>query len=149
MPPNTNPIFSLTPNVVGTKITAANTKSSGDGTIATDLFLTLTAGSQGCWVSKVRFSLTGTTAATASTGTVGRVYLSSKTSGACTGGTDTFLLGEVALTAQTTDSTTAPTAPIEVPINMAIPAGYTILVSTHAAPAANTVVEAIAIGGDY
>jgi FlaG/FlaF family flagellin (archaellin) len=149
MPANTNPIFSDTPNVNGCLITAALTKSNGDGTIATDIFKAFTAGADGAYVSKVRFSPCATTAATATTATVGRAYLSSQTSGATTGGTNTWLLGEVALPAQTADHSTNPTSPIEIPIGFAIPAGYTILVSTHAAPAANTQIEALVIGGDY
>jgi hypothetical protein len=146
---NTNPIFSLTPNVAGTTVNAALTKSDGTGTIATDIFKCLTAGANGSWISKVRFSLTGTTAATASAATVFRVYVSSKTSGATTGGTDTFLVAEVSSPAQTTDSASAATYPLDVLCNFALTAGWTILVSSHAANAANTSHEAVGYAGDF
>lgn len=149
MPANTAPIFALTPNVGIGAPTAANTKSDGTGTIATDLFKAFTAGANGSFISKVRFCVTGTTAATTTTATVGRVYLSSKTSGATSPGVDTFLLGEVALPAQSADHSTNPSVPIDLLINQAIPAGWTILISTHAAPAAATSVQAVVYGGDY
>jgi len=149
MPANTSPIFTLTPNVGLAAVTAANTKSDGTGTIATDIFKALTSGANGSWVSRVRWNPTATVAATSTTNTVGRVFLSTKTSGATTGGTDTWLLGEVALVSVSADHSTAPTNPIELMLNMAIATGYTILVTNHAAPAANTAWQAIVIGGDY
>lgn len=149
MPANTSPIFSLTPNVNSVAPSAACTKSDGTGTIATDIFKAFTAGSNGSWVSKVRFNPVATAAATSTTATVGRVFLSSKTSGATTGGTDTWLLAEVTLPSVSADHSTNPTSSIEVPLNMAIPASYTILVTNHAAPAANTSWQAVVVGGDY
>lgn len=149
MPANTAPIYTLTANTNGVAISAANTKSNGDGTIATDIFKVFTAGSNGSWISKVRFNPVATTAATTTTATVGRVYLSTKSSGATSGGTDTWLLQEVALPSVSADATTTPVNPVEVPLNMAIPSGQTILVSTHHAPAANSSQQAIAVGGDY
>jgi hypothetical protein len=77
------------------------------------------------------------------------VFLSSQTSGATTGGTNTWLLGEITLAAQTADSTASAVYQLELMLNMAIPAGYTILVTNHAAPAANTNWQAMVIGGDY
>lgn len=150
MPANTSPIFTLTPNVGKANITAANTSSSGTGNITTPtIFVAFTAGANGSFVSRLRFNVVATTAGTATTATVGRVYLSTISSGATTGGTDTWLLGEVTLPSVTADSSSAPTNPIEVMLNFAIPSGSTILVSTHAAPAANTSVQATCFGGDY
>lgn len=149
MTANTSPIFPLTPNVSSAAPTAACTKSDGTGTIGTDIFKAFTAGAAGSYITKVRFIPTATAAGTATTGTVGRVYLSSKTSGSTTGGSDTFLLGEVALPSQTADATANPIYAPELVINQAIPAGYTILVSTHAAPASSTSIQATVFGGDY
>ena len=149
MPAGTTPIFTISVNCGFAGITAANTKSSGTGTIATDIFKAFTAGSNGSFVQKVRFSVVGTTAATASAATVFRVYASSLTSGGTTGGTNTWLLGEVSAAAQTTDSATVGTYPLEIVLNQVIPASWTILVSSHAAPATDTGFQAMVVGGDY
>jgi len=146
---NTSPIFTLVPNVSGIAPSAANTKSDGTGTIATDIFKAFTAGTNGSFVAKARFSAVATVAATSTGATVGRVFVSSKTSGATTGGTDTFALGEVALPVTVADSSSAPTNVFEVPINFPIPAGWTILVTNHAAPQANTSWQTTVFGGDY
>ena len=149
MPANTSPIFSLTPNNGKVSVSAALTKSDGTGTIATDIFKLFTAGANGSYVGDVRFSIAGTTASTASTATVARVYLATTGSGATTGGTNTFLLAEAALPSQTTDSTTIATYPVVVPLNRALASGEYLLVSTHHAPAANTQVHATCNGGDF
>jgi hypothetical protein len=149
MPANTAPIYTLPPSGVGCAITAALTKSNGDGTIGTDIFKAYTAGSNGAWLSKVRISLGATTAATATQATVARVYLSSATSGATTGGTNTFFIAEIAVPSQSADNTASATYPLDIPIGMAVPAGWTVLVSTHHAPAANSSVQAIVSAGDY
>jgi hypothetical protein len=149
MTANANPIFTATPNVGPVKITAANTKSSGDGTVGTDIFKAFTAGANGSWVSKVRSVAAATVASTTMQATVLRVYYSTVGSGTTTGGTDTFLIAEAAIPAQVADTTANPVNIIEIPINIAIPANSFIHVSTHAAPAASTVVEALVLGGDY
>lgn len=149
MAANTLPIFTEAPDVGHVAVTAANTRSDGNGTIGTDIFLAYSAGADGSYISKVQFSTVGATAATASTATVGRVYLSTQSSGATTPGTNTWLLGEVSLASQTTASTTTPTVPNTIPLNIAIPTGYYILVSTHHAPAANTSQHALVFAGDY
>ena len=149
MPANTSPIFTLTPNIGTIAPSAANTKSDGTGTIATDIFKAFTAGANGSFVTRVRFNPTATTAATNTTATIGRVFLSNKTSGATTGGTDTWLIGEVTLAVQAADHSTNPTFPLELMLNMSIPASWTILITNHAAPAASTAWQAMVIGGDY
>jgi hypothetical protein len=149
MPANTSPIFTLVPNVGQAKVTAANTKSDGTGTVATDVFKAFTAGANGSFVTRVRFNPTASAAGTATTATVARVFYSTVGSGATTGGTDTWLIGEVALPSVSADSSSAPTSPIELMINMAIPTGSFIHVTNHAAPAASTSWQAQVIGGDY
>jgi hypothetical protein len=149
MAAGTNPIFTDSVNVGCVAITAACTKSDGTGTIATDIFKAFTAGADGSFVQKVRFNNVGTVAGTACTATVYRVYISSATSGATTGGTNTFLVGEVSNLAQNTDHATVATYPVEIVVNQVIPANWTVLVSSHAAPAANTGIQAIVVGGDY
>jgi FlaG/FlaF family flagellin (archaellin) len=149
MPANTSPIFTLTPNIGVATPSAANTKSDGTGTIGTDIFKALVAGANGSFVNKVRFSPIATAASTGTTATVGRVFLCSKSSGATTGGTDTWLWGEVTLPALTADQPTVPLNPIELILNIALPSGWAVLITNHAAPAASTGWQALVSGGDY
>lgn len=129
--------------------TTANTKSDGTGTIGTDMIKLFTADSTyGAFVQKVRLNPQASAAATATTATVARIYISSITSGATTNA-DTFLWAEVACPAQTADQTTTATSPIEIPLGFALPAGYTILASMHHAAAASTSWSFTCIGGDY
>ena len=148
MPANTSPIFTLTPNVGVVGVTAANTKSDGTGTVATDIFKAFTAGSNGSFVTRVRFNPTASAAGTTTTATVGRVFYSTVGSGA-TANTNTWLLGEVTLPSVTADSSSAPTNPIELMLNFAIPSGSFIHVTNHAAPAASTLWQVQVFGGDY
>lgn len=127
----------------------ANTKSDGTGTIGTDMVKCFTADSTyGAFVQKVRLHPQASVAATSTTATVARIFISSITSGATTNA-NTFLWAEVALAAQTAAQTTTAALPIEIPLGFALPAGYTILVSMHAAPATNTSWSIHVIGGDY
>lgn len=150
MPANTSPVFTLTPNIGVGKVTAALTDSAGTGNITTPtLFVVCTIGANGSFVKKVRWNPTASVAATTMTQTVGRVFASTKNSGATTGGTDTWLLGEVNLPAVSADHSTAPTNPIELMINDVFPSGYYILVSNHIVPAANTNWQAMCFAGDF
>jgi hypothetical protein len=150
MPGNSDPLFSRV-GTVGTPVavTAANTSSQGGGTIGTDIFKVFEAdATNGSFVREVRFSATASSAGTATTATVARVFISSVTSGATTS-SNTHLFADVSLPAQTADSSSTGTYPVIVPMNIALDPGYTILVTNHAAPAANTQWKAIAIGGKY
>lgn len=148
MPANTNPIFTLTPNVGCVGITAANTKSDGAGTIGTDIFKAFTAGANGSFVVRARFIATASAAATVTVGTIGRVFYSTVGTGATTN-TNTWLLGEVALGTVTADSASAPVNPLELMLNMAIPTGTFIHITNHAAPGASTLWQVQVFGGDY
>lgn len=148
MPANTDPQFCANGIVSSVLVTAANTASDGGGTIGTNIFLVCTAGSNGTYIDAIRFIPTGTTANTATTATVGRIFVSTQASGATTS-SNTYLVGEVNLPAQTADSSTAAVVPIDFPMGFRLPASASILVTTHAAPAANTSQRAIAFGGDY
>lgn len=149
MAANTSPIFTIAPNIGLAAVTAANTKSDGTGTIATDIFKALASGPNGSWISKAIWTPTATAAATNTQATIGRLFLSTKASGATTGGTDTWALGEVSLALVSADSSTAPVNQITVALNFAIPTGYTILCTNHAAPAASTAWQLMILGGDY
>jgi hypothetical protein len=112
------------------------------------MFLIVKAGTDGAYISSIRFMPWATAAGTATTATVIRLYTSTLDSGATTSA-NPFLLAEFAVAAQTADSTTAAVYPIDAQINRAIPASMTILASIHAAPAANTGWAATAFGGGY
>ena len=149
MPANTDPIWSKAGVISGVEVTAANTKSDGSGTIGTDIFLAATVdATNGGFVRDVTFWPTATTAGTATTATVGRVFASSASSGATTA-SNTYPMGEATLASQTADSSSVAVYPVVVPINRALPAGYSILVTNHAAPAANTKWKAVVNYGSY
>jgi hypothetical protein len=148
MAANNDPIYSKVGDIQAVAVTAANTSSQGGGTIGTDIFKAFEAdATNGGYVRELRFNLGESTIATASTATVGRVFVSSVTSGATTS-SNTHLIAEVALASQTPSSTVAG-VPICIPLNFALPPGYTILVTNHAAPAANTHWKATVFGGKY
>ncbi len=129
--------------------TTANTKNDGTGTIGTDMLLLYTADSTyGGFVQRVQFHPQAGTAATATTATVVRVYISSQASGATTNA-NTTLIAEMACAAQTADQTTTATIPIVIPIGIALKAGESLLFSMHHAAAANTSWGAYAVAGDY
>lgn len=149
MAANTSPIFTATSNISAATISAANTKSDGSGTIGTDIFKAFTAdATNGSYVSNIRFSLTASVAATASTATVLRVFISNITSGATTNA-NTHLFTEVAVASQSGANSGTATYQIEIPINRFLPASWTILITSHAAPAANTVWEGVVYAGNY
>jgi hypothetical protein len=149
MPANTDPIFTRTGLKGSVLVTAANASSQGGGTIGTDIFLAATCdATNGSFIQRVRWIPTAT-AATTTTATVGRVFLSTVASGATTSA-NTWLWQEVALAAIAADNATASVIFFDIVLGFAIPSGtQTILVTNHAAPAANTAWRAIVIGGDY
>lgn len=134
---NASPIFTRNGRIESILVTAANTSSAGGGTVATDIFKAATAdATNGSFVEFVRW-IPVATAATTTTATVGRVFASSVTSGATTS-SNTYLLAEVALPATAADNASTAVNPIDVALNIRLPAGWTILCTNHAAPAANT-----------
>lgn len=150
MPANTSPIFSLTPNVGSVSITtaAANVKSSGAGTLASDIFKAFTAGANGSFIQKLRFMSVASAAAVTGVATTLRVFLSTVGSGSTTAA-DTFLVGEISVPAISSSHSTNATNYYDLILNMAIPAGMFIHVSQHVAQTANQNWVATAIGGDY
>jgi hypothetical protein len=150
MPANTSPIYTLAANmnpgfcVIGTQ----NTKNDGAGTIATDIWLLSTVGSNGSLLRSIRFWPTASVAATATAATVLRVYLSTQAAGATTSA-NTFLIDEFAAAAQTADQTTTACFAHVRQYNLLLKTGWNILLSTHIANAANTAWVASADMGDY
>jgi hypothetical protein len=150
MPANTNPIFTLTPNVGMVTITqaAANVKSDGVGTVATDMFKVFTAGANGSFIDRVRFFSVASAANTTGVATTLRVFISTVASGGTTAA-DTFLIAELSVPAIASDHATNATAPYEILLGFAIPTGMYIHVAQHVAQTANQNWIAVAIGGDY
>jgi hypothetical protein len=147
MPANTDPIFSKNGKHASVLVTAANTSSQGGGTIGTDIFLVgTTDATNGSFCQRVRFIPTAT-AATTTTATVGRVFLSSQASGATTSA-NTFLWNEVVLPAIAADNAATNALYFDVMFGFIPNPGSSILVTNHAAPAANTAWRAILIYGD-
>lgn len=145
MASNTAPNYTRNGAFGSVTVTAPNTSSTGSGTIATDIFKAFTAGADGSFIDRVDFIPTASAPFT-STATVGRVFLSSITAGATTSA-NTFLIGEVVLPSVNADNATGANSAYSIPVGFRIPAGYTILVTNHAAAA--TVWRANVIAGDY
>ncbi len=148
---NTAPGFTREPIAIGgVRLTAANTNSDGTGNLTTPtIFKVCTAdATNGSFIDFVRLMATATAAGTATTATVIRFYLSSITSGATTNA-NTFLFKEYAVPSVSADSATVAQNEIDIPFGIWLPAGNTILASTHAAPAANTAWIALPFGGDF
>lgn len=149
MSANVQPQFCAVANISSVAFGgAANTKSDGAGTIGTDIFLAFTPGANGSYVEALRIMATATAAATATAGTVARIFLSTQTSGATTAA-NTFMIGEVAIPAITADQSTTATNWFDFPLGFRIPAGLQILVSSHVVNNASTSLRATVFGGDY
>ena len=148
MAANSLPICSKIGKITAVAVTAANASSQGGGTIGTDIFLCHTSdATNGSYIREIRCTPTATTPTT-TTATVARVFLSTQASGATTS-SNTHLLAEIALPALSADSATVANPTFSVPINMALNASQTILITNNAAPAANTSWKFIVVGGDY
>ena len=148
MPGNAIPIFSKAADIQAIAVTAANTSSQGGGTIGTDIFKAFEAdATNGGFVKNMIVALAESTISTASAATVLRVFVSSVSTGATTS-SNTHLIAEVALPAQTPTST-ASGVPANVPLNIPLPPGYTILVAHSVAPTANTHWKHTVFGGKY
>jgi hypothetical protein len=145
---NGTPQFTRDGNIASALITTGNANNEGSGTIGTGIFLACTGdANNGTWIDSVRF-IPVATAATTTTATVGRVYISSISTGACST-TNTWLFAEVTLPAIAAANASAAAQYFDIPCGFRLPAGYAILVDTQASPAANTAWRATAIGGDY
>lgn len=151
MAANTAPIFTDTP-VIGRgrwlSSSTANADSDGSGTIGTDIVLLLTGATDGTFINRIRLTPAATAAATATTASIHRIFLSTQTSGATTSA-DTTLIAEYAAPAQTAAQTTTSVQPIDIPLGFYIPSTISILWSMHHAAAANTLWHAVVFAGGY
>lgn len=150
MSANVDPIYSRIGALNGVRFgDTGNSQSNGSGTIGTDIYLAFTAdGINGSYISRVRCSPIGSVEATATSGTVIRIFTSTKTSGA-TSPSDTWLYQEVAAPSQTANQSATATNFIEIPMNFALPPSGSVLVSSHVPNNANTGWMAIVFGGNY
>jgi hypothetical protein len=154
---NSDPIYSKIGHIDGvffTNTTTAKATSDGVGTIGTDLLLAFTAdATNGSYVRNIRIQAVGSTAATASTATTVRVYICELASGATNASftaPNTFCIAEIAVASQSTDQTTVATYAIDYPLNVALPAGFTLLLSSHVQQASAAVKLCCTVfGGDY
>ena len=150
MPANTSPIFGLTPNVNWTAITntAVNTGSDGSGVIGTNLFKAFTAGSNGSFVQKVRYTVTANTSSLTSVATTLRAFISDVGTGAVAAA-DSAVLGEVSVPAISVANAINATNFYDYPVNFAIPSGSFVLVGQHVAQPTKVAWSAMVIGSDY
>jgi hypothetical protein len=149
MAKNIDPIYPKIPRVRGVAITAANTRSDGVGTIGTDIFLVGTvSATDGAFIRFIELWPTASVAGTSTTATVARAFLSEVSSGATTVA-NTNPIGELPLSPQSAANSTAAVSPIVIQVNKQVDAGKSILITNHAAPAANTQWKAVAYWGDY
>ena len=152
MAANTNPIYSLTPNIGEVKIAQSSALVRSDGSavnaIGTDQFLAFTAGVNGSFVQRIRFIPVSTAAAVNSVATTLRVFLSSVNTGIPTA-SNTNLLAEISVPIISVANSTSAVTYYEIPLNIAIPSGNYILVSQHIAQTANQSWQAMVFGGDY
>lgn len=143
MAANTDPIYTLEPEVANNGTTGMNqliTAAANDYTgIDADVSLVFTAGANGSFVQRLRFKAGGTNVAT-----VARIYINNGSSPGTA--TNNQFYGELSLPA-TTASATVATVDLDYPMNFAIPATFRIYVGLATAVAAGWVVTPIA--GNY
>lgn len=151
MPANTAPIFTGTPKVSLIQIptTSTNVHSlGGSAAIGTNLYVAFTAGANGSYVQKIRFQFTSTTNTINAAATVFKVYHSTVNTGTPTTA-QAALIADIQSPAQTIGSVTTSAYPIEVPLNIAMPANTYILVGQTVAATTNSAWFATVFGGDY
>ena len=139
MAANTAPIFSATGDIQWTTVqTAANT--TFDGTVGTPAIV-FSASIDGGFVQRIRFRASGS-----ATTTVARIFINN---GQSTGSLGNNVLFDEITLASTSVSQTAAQAVYELPLNIALPAGYRILTTLGNVQSAGGGWYATAIGGSY
>lgn len=153
MPANTNPIFVLTSNIGKTLINAANTATDGSGTIGTNIFLLLTAGSNGSRIDSITFTNAAASGVNTSSNTRVACYISTQSSGA-TNNTNTFIFTEGLIPSDVARSATntGSTITFNFAGGLLIPSGTNILVTSSVysvvAPLSD-IYSVVARGGNY
>ena len=151
--PNVQPTFTRVANIQSVAVTAGNTSSEGGGTVATSIFLAYTPGSNDSYVDFMRWMPTASAAATNTTATVGRIFLSTVSTGTTTSA-NTFLIGEVPLPQVSADSSSVANNAVDFALGFRIPGSLAtlpmfLMVTNHVAPAATTQWLATTFGADY
>lgn len=143
MTANVNPIFTQTPNVQSDGATAMAPTvltATGDYTgVSANHSQVFKAGVNGAYVERVRLKAVGSNAAT-----VARLYLNNGSTH--TTAANNSFYAEISLPIVTA-SNTAATIDGDIPLNIAIPAGFTIWVGLATTVASGY--ACTAIGGDY
>lgn len=144
MPANIDPIFSIAGDVttngstgMASLITAAANDTTGAGA---NNVLVFTAGSNGSYVQRLRFKA-GTAPSTNNVATVARIFINNGSTN--TTASNNTLYDEIALPATTT-SATAGTPTIDLPMNIALPAGFRIYVGLGTAVSGGWMVTPVA-----
>lgn len=123
MPGNASPIYSRVGAIsLGSGITAVVTDY--DGTGVNNVVAFTADATNGGYVQRIRFKAKGTNAIA-----VARIYINNGSTN--TTATNNTFYGELSLPA-TTASTTAATAEVDYPMNMALPPGYRIVIGISA-----------------
>lgn len=146
---NTAPIFTATPIITTGVLTGniASSRSDGVGTIGTDMIKVFEGKAvDGSRLNKIVISPVATTPTTMATSII-RLFISSLNSGT-TSAADTHLIKELIAFGSAAANASTPIDSFVVPIDIAIPAGYTILASIHHNLTANTSWKIVAMGGD-
>lgn len=133
---STTPIFVKQPDVAwSTVITTANTAMDGTGTVLT----CFTAGADGSFINRLAVRPLGTNVASAL-----RVFINNGSTNATAA--NNALLVDITLPATTASNNTG-LNPVDVPLNIALPAGYKLNCTIGTSIAAG--INVIALGGDY
>ena len=139
MAANTAPIFSGAGDIEWTTVqTAANI--TYDGTIGTPAIV-FSASIDGAFVQRIRFRASGS-----ATATVARIFINN---GQSTGSAANNVLFDEITLASTSATQTAATATYELPLNIALPAGYRILTTLGTVQSTGGGWYAVAVGGSY
>jgi len=139
MAANTEPIFTLVPNIGTAEVAAANTESDGTG----DLLTLFTAGANGSRVEYVKYTNAQSTAA-ASSAMVVRIFVTD------TGGANPRLIGEAALAVATrTVAVIGATGIINFTGGFSLASGQLLKCCQSVYAGAQDLMHFIAVGGDY
>ena len=136
MPAGIDPIYVATPKIgFGANLTTANTATDGTGTVST----LMTAGTNGAFVEKVLVRHLGTNVQT-----VVRIFINNGSTNATAN--NNRLIREITVPANTLTQTAASLA-TDIPINIPLQAGYTLLATVGTTIAAGLALTTIY--GDY
>lgn len=139
MAANTAPIFTIKPEVMwSANMSIANTGNLSAGTS----YMVFSAGSNGSYVQKIRFRHQSNN--TNNAATVARVFINN---GGVTGTTANNTIWDEITIAANTASQVAASTNYELPLNFALPSGYTIYCTLGTVVVAG--IQATVIGGDY